>query len=102
MRALCFRIFEGIKAHKDRLARRQGCDRIGFGWGGRGQKREEATMKRYLIFAALVPPLGGFWMLLSTSVMSGYWGHSPSLSEAAKLFAVFAKTVPYGYLFGIL
>lgn len=59
-------------------------------------------MKRYLIFAALVPLLGGFWMLLSTSVMSGYWGHAPSLSEAAKLLAVFARTVPYSYLFGIL
>jgi hypothetical protein len=65
-------------------------------------KREEAAMKRYLIFAALVPLLGGFWMLLSTSVMSGYWGHAPSLSEAAKLLAVFARTVPYSYLFGIL
>ena len=59
-------------------------------------------MKRYLIFAALAPLLGGFWMLLSTSVMSGYWGHAPSLSEAAKLFAVFARTLQYGYLFGIL
>jgi hypothetical protein len=66
------------------------------------KRREEAAMKRYLIFAALVPPLGGFWMLLTTSVMSGYWGHAPSLSEAAKLLAVFARTVPYGYLFGIL
>jgi hypothetical protein len=65
-------------------------------------KREEAAMKRYLIFAALAPPLGGFWVLLTTSVMSGYWGHAPSVSEAAKLFAVFARTVPYSYLFGIL
>ena len=59
-------------------------------------------MKRYLIFAALGPLLGGFWFLLTASVMSGYWGHAPSLSEAAKLFAVFAKTVQYSYLFGIL
>ena len=59
-------------------------------------------MKRYLIFAALAPPLGGFLVLLTTSVMSGYWGHAPSLSEAAKLFAVFARTVQYSYLFGIL
>jgi uncharacterized membrane protein YeaQ/YmgE (transglycosylase-associated protein family) len=59
-------------------------------------------MKRYLIFAALGPLLGGFWLLLSTSVMSGYWSHPPSLSEAAKLFVVFAKTLQYSYLFGIL
>jgi hypothetical protein len=58
-------------------------------------------MKRYLIFAALGPSLGGFWLLLTTSVMSGYWSHT-DLSEVAKLFAVFAKTVPYSYLFGIL
>ena len=59
-------------------------------------------MKRYLIFAALAPPLGGFLVLLTTSVMSGYWGHAPSVSEAAKLIAVFARTVQYSYLFGIL
>jgi hypothetical protein len=59
-------------------------------------------MKRYLIFAALGPPLGGFWLLLTTSVMSSYWSHPPSVSEAAKLFAVFARTLQYSYLFGIL
>jgi hypothetical protein len=59
-------------------------------------------MKRYLIFAALGPLLGGFWLLLSTSIMSSYWSHPPSVSEAAKLFAVFARTLQYSYLFGIL
>ena len=59
-------------------------------------------MKRYLIFAALGPPLGGFWLLLTTSVMSSYWSHPPSVSEAAKLFTVFARTLQYSYLFGIL
>jgi hypothetical protein len=59
-------------------------------------------MKRYLIFAALGPLLGGFWLLLTTSVMSGYWSRPPSLSEAQKLFAVFARTLQYSYLFGIL
>jgi Family of unknown function (DUF5413) len=59
-------------------------------------------MKRYLIFAALGPPLGGFWFLLTASMMSGYWSHPPTPSEAAKLFAVFAKTLQYSYLFGIL
>ena len=59
-------------------------------------------MKRYLIFAALGPLLGGFWFLLTASVMSSYWSHPPSVSETAKLFAVFARTVQYSYLFGIL
>jgi hypothetical protein len=59
-------------------------------------------MRRYLIFAALGPPLGGFWLLLTTTVMSGYWSHPPSFSEAEKLFAVFAKTLQYSYLFGII
>jgi hypothetical protein len=59
-------------------------------------------MKRYLIFAVLGPLLGGFWLLLTTTVMSGYWSHPPSASEIEKLFVVFAKTLQYSYLFGIL
>ncbi|HLX17168.1 MAG TPA: DUF5413 family protein [Bradyrhizobium sp.] len=59
-------------------------------------------MKRYAIFAALSPLLGGFWLLLTTTVMSGYWSHPPSLSEAEKLLAVFAITLQYSYLFGVL
>ena len=59
-------------------------------------------MKRYLIFAALGPLLGGFLLLLATTVMSGYWSHPPSASEVEKLFAVFVKTFQYTYLFGIL
>jgi hypothetical protein len=59
-------------------------------------------MKRYLIFAALVPLIGGFWLLLTTTVMSGYWSHPPSAAEAEKLMAVFVKTLQYSYLFGIL
>jgi uncharacterized membrane protein YeaQ/YmgE (transglycosylase-associated protein family) len=34
--------------------------------------------------------------------MSGYWSHPPSPTEVEKLFAVFAKTLQYSYLFGIL
>ncbi|HEY2249153.1 MAG TPA: DUF5413 family protein, partial [Bradyrhizobium sp.] len=30
-------------------------------------------MKRYLIYVALGPLLGGFWLLLTTTIMSGYW-----------------------------
>jgi hypothetical protein len=59
-------------------------------------------MKRYLIFAALGPLLGGFWMLLTSTTMAGYWSHPPSVSEAEKLVAVFARTLQYSYLFGIL
>ena len=59
-------------------------------------------MKRYLIFAVLGPLLGGFWLLLTTTVMSGYWSHPPSAAEVEKLFAVFARTLQYAYLFGIV
>lgn len=59
-------------------------------------------MKRYLIFAALTPLLGGFLVLLANTVMSGYWSHPPSLSELEKLVAVFLKTFQYSYMLGIL
>ena len=58
-------------------------------------------MKRYLIFAALSPLLGGFILLFVTTYMSGYWTHT-DWSEVAKLFVVFAKTLQYSYLFGLL
>ncbi len=58
-------------------------------------------MKRYLIFAALGPFLGGFFLLVATTVMSGYW-NQPSWSEVTKLFVVFLKTLQYSYLFGIV
>ena len=59
-------------------------------------------MKRYVIFAALGPFFGGFLLLLASTVMSGYWSHPPSLSEADKLLLVFARTLQYSYLFGLL
>ena len=59
-------------------------------------------MKRYVIFAALVPLLGGFLLLLATTITSGYWSHPPSLSEAGRLVAVFLRTLQYAYLFGVL
>src|SRR5438270_5214270 len=58
-------------------------------------------MKRYLIFAALGPLLGGFILLLVTTYTSGYWTHT-DFAEVRKLFVVFAKTLQYSYLFGIL
>jgi Family of unknown function (DUF5413) len=58
-------------------------------------------MRRYLIFAALAPLLGGFVLLLATTYTSGYWTHT-DFAEVRKLFVVFAKTLQYSYLFGIL
>ena len=58
-------------------------------------------MKRYLFFAALGPLLGGFLLLFATTYMSGYWTHT-RLEEVQNLFVVFAKTLQYSYLFGIL
>jgi hypothetical protein len=58
-------------------------------------------MKRYLIFAAMGPLLGGFWLLLTTTYQSGYWDQT-NVAEVAKLFKVFAMTLQYSYLFGIL
>ena len=42
-------------------------------------------MKRYLIFAALGPLLGGFILLLVTTYTSGYWTHT-DFAEVRKLF----------------
>ena len=58
-------------------------------------------MKRYVIFAVLGPFLGGFLLLVATTLMSGYWQET-NLAEVAKLFVVFLKTLQYSYLFGIL
>ncbi|MDB5575419.1 MAG: hypothetical protein JWR80_595 [Bradyrhizobium sp.] len=58
-------------------------------------------MKRYLIFAALGPFLGGFLLLFATTYTSGYWAQT-NLGEVGKLFVVFAKTLQYSYLFGIV
>ena len=58
-------------------------------------------MKRYLIFAVVGPLVGGFVMLLATTYQSGYWTET-DLSEVAKLFIVFFKTLQYSYLFGVL
>jgi Family of unknown function (DUF5413) len=67
-----------------------------------GWHLEEGGMKRYLIFALVGPLLGGFGLLLVTTYQSGYWSHPPSAAEVGKLFAVFAMTLQYAYLFGFL
>jgi hypothetical protein len=59
------------------------------------------SMKRYVIFAVLGPFLGGFLLLVATTVMSGYW-NEPSFSQFTKLLVVFVKSLQYSYLFGVL
>jgi hypothetical protein len=58
-------------------------------------------MKRYLIFVAVGPALGGFALLLVTTYMSGYWTDT-NPGEVAKLFKVFVTSLQYSYLFGFL
>src|ERR1700716_3338563 len=58
-------------------------------------------MKRYLIFAALGPLLGGFLLLFTTTYASGYWTQT-NAAGVAKLFLVFAKTLQFSYLFGVV
>jgi len=58
-------------------------------------------MKRYLIFAALGPFVGGFLLLLVTTLLSGYWTET-DLSEVEKLFLLFVKSLQFSYLFGVL
>jgi hypothetical protein len=58
-------------------------------------------MKRYLIFVAIGPFIGGFLMLFTTAYQSGYWTQT-NLGEIGKLFVIFVKTLQYSYLFGII
>ena len=58
-------------------------------------------MKRYLIFAAVGPFLGGFLLLFATTYASGYWAQT-NAAEVTKLFVVFGKTLQFAYLFGVV
>ena len=58
-------------------------------------------MRRYVIFALLTPLIGGFLLLIATTVMSGYWTET-SIGEVEKIFVVLFSTLQYTYLFGIL
>jgi uncharacterized membrane protein YeaQ/YmgE (transglycosylase-associated protein family) len=58
-------------------------------------------MRRYVIFAVVGPFLGGFLLLIATTVMSGYWTET-SIGEVEKIFVVLFSTLQYTYLFGIL
>lgn len=61
----------------------------------------KAVMKRYLIFAAVSPFVGGFLMLFATTVASGYWTDT-NLREVGKFFGTFGRTLQYAYLFGVV
>jgi hypothetical protein len=58
-------------------------------------------MKRYLIFGAVGPLVGGFLMLFATTVASGYWTET-NWSEIGKFLGAFFRTLQYSYLFGIV
>jgi hypothetical protein len=58
-------------------------------------------MKRYLIFAAVCPLIGGLLVLFVTTYQSGYWEHT-NFAEVEKLLVVFVKSLQYSYLFGII
>jgi uncharacterized membrane protein YeaQ/YmgE (transglycosylase-associated protein family) len=61
----------------------------------------DSGMRRYVIFAVVGPFLGGFLLLIATTVMSGYWTET-NIGEVEKLFVVLFSTLQYTYLFGIL
>jgi hypothetical protein len=58
-------------------------------------------MKRYLIFAAIGPLLGGLLLLFANTFASGYWAHT-NWTEVGNFFASFVKTLQFAYLFGIV
>lgn len=58
-------------------------------------------MKRYLIFGAIGPFVGGFLMLFATTLASGYWTDT-NWTELGKFLGAFFKTLQYSYLFGIV
>jgi len=58
-------------------------------------------MKRYLIFGAIGPLVGGFLMLFATTVTSGYWNDT-NWSEIGKFLGAFFRTLQYSYLFAIV
>ena len=58
-------------------------------------------MKRYLIFGAIGPFVGGFLMLFATTVTSGYWSDT-NWSEIGKFLGAFFRTLQYSYLFAIV
>lgn len=58
-------------------------------------------MKRYLIFAAIGPALGGFLLLTVMTLLSGYWT-TTSVSEVRQFVVILFSTLQYSYLFALL
>ncbi len=58
-------------------------------------------MKRYFIFGALGPFIGGFLLLMVMTTLSGYWAQT-DVMEIEKLLKVFFWSLQYSYLFGIV
>lgn len=58
-------------------------------------------MKRYIVFLAIGPFLGGFLILLASTLGAGYWS-STHPHDVTKLLVLFFKSLPYNYLFGFL
>ena len=59
-------------------------------------------MKRYLIFAAIGPFIGGFLMLFATTVASGYWTET-NWAEIGKVFSILRQDAAIlSYLFGVV
>src|SRR5258707_8064737 len=58
-------------------------------------------MKRYLIFAAIGPFIGGLLLLFATTVASGYWTET-NWMEIGKFFSTFFWTVQFSYLIGVV
>ncbi|MFO1107604.1 MAG: DUF5413 family protein [Bradyrhizobium sp.] len=58
-------------------------------------------MKRYLIFGAIGPFVGGLLLLFVTTYQSGYWEQT-NLAAIQKFFIGFLKSLQYNYLFGLV
>ena len=58
-------------------------------------------MKRYLIFAAIGPALGGFLLLGAMTWLSGYWT-TTSYAEVRQFLLILFTTLQYSYLFALL
>jgi hypothetical protein len=59
-------------------------------------------MKRYLIYIAVGPLLGGFWLLLTNSITSGFWSEPITGAQLAKFLKFFFFGLLFSYLFGLL
>jgi ribose/xylose/arabinose/galactoside ABC-type transport system permease subunit len=59
-------------------------------------------MKRYVIFVAVGPLLGGFWLLLTNTITSGFWSEAMTGAQLGKFLKFFFFGLLFSYLFGLL